>query len=610
MAFSQKKKEKIQSIIQSIDDIIETAKKFELKYKNQLKKVHPKFKQSATNLIHYLAFREKDSNELQNNLGNMGLSRLAKNQGHVMDSLQTNRFILKSFIGESVPNFRPELSVKLNKRIQRSNSKALLGYRSKGRRARIMVTLPSEAAENYKLVENMLAKGMNCVRINCAHDDKDAWAKMIKHVRTASKKLKNKCKVAMDLGGPKIRTGQLIPGPKVIKVRPFKDVKGEVAEPLQVWISPVRLTDQDMLHIPVSQEDFKKINKKGSLQFKDTRNKKREFVITEIKKNGCFALCYKTTYLETGIKMDYKTDAKSEIIFVGELPQLEIPILLYPGDYLRIDRQSILGGPARYDDNGKRLSEAHIYCTAPEIIDQVKVDEPILFDDGKIKGKIKEVHKEEIIVEIVHTAPKGGKLRSDKGINLPLSNLFISGLTQKDRKDLEFVTKNADVVNMSFVNNVSDVKDLLTELKKNNAKEDFGVILKIETQSGFNHLFDILLEAMQVYPVGVMIARGDLAIEVGWINIGRVQEEILSICQAAHITDVWATQVLESLAKNGIPSRAEITDVIKAQQADCVMLNKGPYILESISFLDKILKQMEPYREKNISFTPKFSKAN
>ncbi len=609
MAYSQKKMDKIQRIIQSIDDLVKVAKDFEVKYKYQLKKVHPNYKQSAINLVHYLAFREKDSTELQNNLGNMGLSRLARNQGHVMNSLQTNRLLLKAFLGDRIPEFRSELSVKKSKRIQKTNSKSLLGYRSKGRRARIMVTLPSEADENYKLVENMLASGMNCARINCAHDDPEAWGKMINNVREASKKLKNNCKIAMDLGGPKIRTGQLVTGPKVLKIRPPKNERGEIIEPLKVWISPFDVSDEDILHIPISETDFKKIPENESLLFKDARKKKREFIITEIKKNGCFGLCPKTTYLETDIKMSLKTGDKSVSILVGELPQFELPILLFPGNLLRIDRQSILGGPARYNEIGKRVSEAHIYCTAPEIIDQVKVGEPILFDDGKIRGKIKEVQKEEIIVEIVHTTPKGGKLRSDKGINLPLSDLSISGLTPKDRKDLEFITKHADVVNMSFVNHVADVKDLLSELKKNNTKEGLGVILKIETQSGFNHLFDILLEAMQVYPVGVMIARGDLAIEVDWINIGIVQEEILSICQAAHITDVWATQVLESLAKNGIPSRAEITDVIKAQQADCVMLNKGPYILESISFLDKILKQMEPYREKNTPYTPKIAKA-
>jgi pyruvate kinase len=610
MTLSQKKLDKIQSMIRSIDEIIKAAENLESEYKNQLKIVHPKYRKSAVNLIHYLAFREKDSSDLQKNLGNMGLSRLAKNQDHVMASLQTTHSILQGFLGETIHDFRRKLSVKKSRRIQKSNAKALLGYRSKGRRTRIMVTLPSDAANDYHLVEKMLVNGMNCARINCAHDNVEAWAKMIQNVRTASKKLKKRCKVAMDLGGPKIRTGQLVPGLKVLKIRPLKDERGKITQPLKIWISPFANPNSEIQHIPVCQQHFEKIINGASLFFKDARKKKREIVITKVEQKGCFGLVYKTTYLETGIRMYFQTKKEGDFIEIGELPRIEIPVLLNIGDILRIDRQTILGESARTDENGKLVSEAHIFCTAPEIIDQVRVGEPILFDDGKIEGRIKEVQKEEIIVEIVHTASKGGKLRSDKGINLPSSELMISGLTEKDKKDLEFVTQNADVVNMSFVNNVADVQDLLKELKKNNAKEGFGVILKIETQSGFNNLFEILLEAMQVHPVGVMIARGDLAIEVGWTNIGRVQGEILSICESAHITDVWATQVLENLAKNGIPSRAEITDVIKAQQADCVMLNKGPYILDSIKFLDMILKQMEPFREKSTPFSPKISKAD
>lgn len=596
-------------MVQAIDEIILDLQNLEKAFKNQLKKVHPKYKASAINLVHYMAFREKDSRELQKNLGNLGLSRLAKNQGHVLTSLQTNRAILKAFLGERLLNIPNGISVKKSKQLQKSNTKSLLGYRTKGRRARIMVTLPSEAAANYQLVEQMLAAGMNCARINCAHDNREVWLKMIGNLREASKKLKKNCKIAMDLGGPKIRTGALVPGPKIRKIRPEKNIRGEVIHPVKLWLSPHPPNDPAMTHLPVASHDFRKITGNGKLTLEDTRKKQREIDIVQVAKNGCIGLCHKTTYLETGMKLFLHSSAGMDYIKVGELPQLEVPVLLSPGDTLRIDRQSIPGGSARFDEKGNLLSEAHIHCTAPEIIDQVKTGEPILFDDGKIKGIIREIHSEEVMVEIIHTSPKGGKLRSDKGINLPESDLKIRGLTEKDKNDLEFIASHADVVNMSFVNNVLDIKELLSELRRNNAKEGFGVILKIETQSGFNNLFEIILEAMQVYPVGVMIARGDLAIEVDWQNIGRVQEEILSICQAAQVTDVWATQVLEGFSKKGTPSRAEITDVIKAQQADCVMLNKGPYILESIKLLDSILKQMEPYREKNTPFSPKIAKA-
>jgi pyruvate kinase len=103
---------------------------------------------------------------------------------------------------------------------------------------------------------------------------------------------------------------------------------------------------------------------------------------------------------------------------------------------------------------------------------------------------------------------------------------------------------------------------------------------------------------MKSHPVGVMIARGDLAIECGWERLAEIQEEILWLCEAAHIPVVWATQVLESLARKGSPSRAEITDAAMAQRADCVMLNKGSHILTTIKMLSDILARMEEHQHK------------
>ena len=108
----------------------------------------------------------------------------------------------------------------------------------------------------------------------------------------------------------------------------------------------------------------------------------------------------------------------------------------------------------------------------------------------------------------------------------------------------------------------------------------------------------ILLRGMQNYPLGVMIARGDLAIEIGWKNVASIQEEILRICEAAHVPDVLATQVLENLAKKGTPSRAEITDAAFAQRSECVMLSKGYHIQKAVKLLDWILKKMQRFQKK------------
>jgi len=165
------------------------------------------------------------------------------------------------------------------------------------------------------------------------------------------------------------------------------------------------------------------------------------------------------------------------------------------------------------------------------------------------------------------------------------------------------VVKHADAVNYSFVNNIDDVQELLDELKELHA--EIGIILKIETKEAYRNLPGILLKAMENYPVGVMIARGDLAIEAGWKNFAIIQEEIMQMCEAAHLPDIWATQVLESLAKKGTPTRAEITDAAMAQRADCIMLNKGPYIEKAVRMLDKVVRKMQIIQKKKVTILPK-----
>ena len=123
-------------------------------------------------------------------------------------------------------------------------------------------------------------------------------------------------------------------------------------------------------------------------------------------------------------------------------------------------------------------------------------------------------------------------------------------------------------------------------------------MLKIETRRGFRNLPDMLLTAMRTPGCGVMIARGDLAVECGFERLAEVQEEILWVCEAAHVPVIWATQVLESLAKLGMPSRAEITDAAMGHRAECVMLNKGPHVVSAVSVLDDILRRMQPHQSK------------
>ena len=589
-------------MVEEIDSIISNAKHSEKQFKPFVDKVHPAFKKSALNLAQYRAVRRMDIRELQYKLGNLNISRLARAEAHIMSSLNDLRYILLSLLKEE--DLKPKKGTISNKKalkLLHGHTKDLFGYRSEGRRVRIMVTLPSEAAYNFNMVESMVLKGMNCARINCAHDGPEQWWQMIEHVKKAAVLHKKNVKITMDLAGPKIRTGTMTEGPKVKKFRPVRDKLGKVVTPAEIEMVPINslLTPKQ---IPVPQEWIDQVNEGDVIRLVDTRDKKRKLKVVRKQGQKITATSLNTCYIATGMKLSVESYASE--VMVGDMPSLEEYINLRTGDLLVIHLDGRDGHPALTDKTGAQIEPGSISCTLPEVFYFVKPGERILFDDGKIEGVIKTVKSDEFTVKVTHAGPFGAKLRADKGINLPDTDLRISGLTQKDKRDLEFVAQHADVVNFSFVNSPGDVEELLDAIGQLGALDKLGIILKIETQNSFYNLTEILLTAMRTRPVGVMIARGDLAIETGWDRMAMIQNEILALCNAAHIPVIWATQVLDNLAKRGIPSRSEITDVATSLKAECVMLNKGPFIDEAISLLDTILKGMEIYQEKNIHMLP------
>ena len=125
-----------------------------------------------------------------------------------------------------------------------------------------------------------------------------------------------------------------------------------------------------------------------------------------------------------------------------------------------------------------------------------------------------------------------------------------------------------------------------------------AIVAKIETPEAVKNLPELIVRAAGKQPFGVMIARGDLAVEIGYQRLAEIQEEILWLCQAAHVPVIWATQVLENLVKKRTPSRAEMTDAAMAERAECVMLNKGVYLAEAVTILDDVLTRMEAHQSK------------
>ncbi len=171
-------------------------------------------------------------------------------------------------------------------------------------------------------------------------------------------------------------------------------------------------------------------------------------------------------------------------------------------------------------------------------------------------------------------------------------------MTQNDRQNLLSVINFADNLSISFCQSAADIREM-RELLTDNNRSDVGIIAKIETKRAIKNMPQILEALLGSENSGVMIARGDLAIEVGFTHMAVIQEELLDICSAAHIPVIWATQVLESQMKNNLPSRAEISDAAISGRAECVMLNKGPFAIDTIDILKHILHDMHLLFKKN-----------
>jgi pyruvate kinase len=441
-----------------------------------------RFLSGALNLAYYLALRRRDLRPLQAALIPWGLSSLGRLENRVipnLDAVLTTLGVLCKIPPPGLPP-RPRLSLfGRGERLLRHSTRAIFGPEPTGRRVHIMVTMPSEAADDYGLVRDLLARGMDCIRINCAHDTPDEWERMIAHLRRAELETGRPCKVAMDLGGPKVRTETV-----------FSPLEGR---------------------------------------------------------------------LRVGDKL-----------------------LIVPGE--------------------PHYSTAYPYqasCTLREIFEQVRVGQRVFIDDGKLGAVIESVEAEGLALRVTAARAQGERLKPYKGLNFPDTDLNIPALTGKDIADLDFVAANADIVNYSFVQEAADVTRLQDELDaRTPSGKRLSIVLKVETQRAIYNLPEMMVTAAGRNPMAVMIARGDLAVEIGYQRMAEMQEQILWLCEAASVPVIWATQVLEQLVKKGRPSRAEMSDAAMAERAECVMLNKGTYIRDAVSILDDVLRRMSDHQLK------------
>jgi pyruvate kinase len=443
------------------------------------------FLKSSLNLAYYLALRHHDLRSLQAALMPWGLSSLGRIESRVLPNLDAVIATLSAICQtsqEPLPKRPTAEDFFEGDRLLQKQTEELFGKPPSHRRVRIMVTLPTDAAEQPDLVQNLIKGGTDCVRINCAHDTPEIWEAMIANVRRAEVNTGYSCKILMDLGGPKPRLGMAIPP--------------------------------------------------------DTNHKR-----------------------------------------------------IFRDDHLLVTREVPTSSEVPY---------FQAQCSLPEVLEQLEIGMSVWIDDGHIGAQVESFLPEGVMLRITHADLKGSKLRLDKGLNFPDTELTLSPLTDKDLQDLKFVVTHADIVGYSFVQTPQDIALLQQELHLLLPQKSQipAIIAKIETPQAVRNLPELIVQAAGKQPFGIMIARGDLAVEVGYQRLAEIQEEILWLCEAAHIPVIWATQVLETLVKKGIPSRAEMTDAAMGERAECVMLNKGPFILAAVAILDDVLSRMQAHQIK------------
>jgi len=579
-----------------------------------------RFTKSACNLAAYLALREHDLRPLQSRLAKIGFSSLGRGGGHVMITLERVTSLIAELLKEPVEtpdNSCSSIDYSEGPAILQKKAAKLLGRSPLPRQTRIMVTLSSETAYDYPQILELIALGVNCARINCAHDGKEQWLRMVKYIRRAEKESGRSCRILMDMAGHKIRTGTVELGAAVRHLKVERDAYGRTTAPCSVVLmastedgSAEGLAEcGNRFTIPAKWH--KKLIAGDRLLFHDSRGKERYLDIVAKTEDGHWLThCDKASYLLSGNSLiwQHAEDDGSYTLQgefnLGSFPGRPLTIRLFRGDLLLLTRSATPGAPARYDRIGSLREAAHIPCSTPEIIDDLNVGDPLWIDDGKIGCVVEGITDEGANLRVEHAAPQGVRLQGDKGINAPQTRFSLPPLSEKDLIDLDFIARHADMVGFSFVETVEDMGVLIDALSRRKVPK-LPIIVKIETGRAVKNLPELLLATIGGrHPFGVMIARGDLSVEVGSVKLTEYQEEILWLCEAAHVPVIWATQVLDTLAKKGRPSRPEFTDAAMGNRAECVMLNKGPFINEAVQALNQVLLHMESQQTKRFSLLP------
>lgn len=601
---------RLQELITKVDRLIVDLNEDAKLHEEAIARVADTHRDGALNLVHYAALRQHDIRPIQGGLSSVGATRLTTTEPSVLPRLQAARNVLSAYAGEDLKYTSSEVGTAFARAddILEQHADTLLGETLEETSSRIMVTLPSEAATDLELVRGFVDAGMELARLNCAHDGPEAWEQMIANVRVAASEAGREVKVAMDLAGPKVRTGAIVPGPEVGRARVTRTETGLVTTPAKLWITPTGAESPQMpvlagrpaLPVQVDEEWFNALEVGSEITLVDNRDAKRTFTVTMLVDGAALAEGQRNAYISNSTLLQHEWRKAR----VSGIPATEQKLRLHVGDRLILTDDPAPAAPA--PGWTPRIS-----CTLAEAVTAINTGQRVLFDDGSIGARAVDKHRTdegftEVALDIDYAGANGTNLAAYKGINLPDTDLPLPSLSAEDIDALRFVARHGDIANVSFIRNPADVAFLLDTLESiAQESEDpervrnLGIVLKIETIPAFENLALILLEGLRHANLGIMIARGDLAVELGFDRMAEVPRLIAQMAEAAHVPTIMATQVLENLAKSGLPSRAEITDAAYALRSEAVMLNKGPHITDAIRVLNVLSTKLGRSQRKN-----------
>lgn len=553
----------------------------------------PSHEESRDQLLAYLYMREHMPSDLHEAMEDAGW-RLEGQEAHLIDAIEQVLAYLRTPVDggwELRKVTRKEAKQLLHKRAE-----AVFGSPSSVRPTRIMVTMDEAWVDEPGLIERLLLYGMDIARINCAYGSPETWEALVAIIRQAEKQLEQqlqgrRCRIYMDLPGPKIRVDRLAVNAGPMKLSVKKNLYGEPMEPLFGLISfssspPPSPLPRDVSFLwQLTAEDGATVEEGDELLFTDVRGKKRKLRVTEQIAPSCFkVLLSRTAYVQKGMKLR-RGSASFTLCSVLFIPMkafvtVGTPLYIYFDDAAFAQAQNGCG--------------VKMTTTLAKAWRNVRAGDRLYLNDGQIAARVVKVHERHVEAKVVADGGKRKAIKQGTGIHLPDSflHLTVPPLTDRDLEWIPFIARWADIVGLSFVQASHDLRKLYHLLAEQGAGS-LPVIAKIETRAALHNFVRILLEGLKFPAFGVMIARGDLALEIGFEHLAAAQNDVLALCRAAHIPVIWATQVLEQMAKKGIPSRAEISDVFLGKQAQCIMLNKGRHIAEAVRLLSSLLEKEE-----------------